>query len=135
MSLQRNIAAEYDFFNGLLAVVVVEARLLLQTFWRLGEVDLGFRSTNVLVAELALPAARYSEPSRIARFFDELVQRVEGLAPVESVSIAYDHPLDSNWIDSFRIPGRGETEESLGATFRIVGEDYFRTMCIDILRG
>ena len=60
---------------------------------------------------------------------------MEGLAPVESVAIAYDHPLDSNWGDSFRIPGRGETEETLGATLRIVGEDYFSTMGIDVLRG
>ena len=119
----------------LAVVLVVGAGLLLQTFWRLGEVDLGFRSTNVLVAELALPASSYSEASRIARFFDELIDRVEGLAPVESVSIAYDHPLDSNWGDSFRIPGRGETEETLGATLRIVGEDYFSTMGIDVLRG
>ncbi|GMR24369.1 MAG: ABC transporter permease [Acidobacteriota bacterium] len=119
----------------LAVVLLVGAGLLLQTFWRLGKVDLGFRSTNVLVAELALPVSSYSEPSKIARFFDELMARVESLPPVESVSIAYDHPLDSNWGDSFRIPGRGETEETLGATFRIVGEDYFRTMGIDVLRG
>lgn len=120
---------------SLAVVLVVGAGLVLQSFWRLARVDLGFRATNVLVAELSLPASSYSEPSSIGRFFDALVRQVGALPPVEAVSIAYDHPLDSNWTDSFGIPGRGETDEHLAATFRIVGEDYFRTVGVDVVRG
>jgi putative ABC transport system permease protein len=133
---RRRLGRGLVVFEITLAVVlVVAAGLLLQSFWRLGQVDLGFRAANVLVAELALPVSSYDDPARIERFFDELVTRVERLGSVEAASIAYDHPLDSNWEDSFRIPRRGETRESLGATFRIVGEDYFHTMGIDVVAG
>jgi len=112
---------------------------MIQSFWHLQRIDLGFRARNVLVAEIALPASSYPDASRISRFYGELLDRLESSPRVETAAIAYDHPLDSNWIDSFRIAGRvtssAETEESLGATFRIVSAAYFRTMGIDVVRG
>ncbi len=116
-------------------VLVVGAGLLIQSFWQLRQVDLGFRAENVLVAELSLPSSTYSDAAQISRFYAELIERVGAAPDVQDVAVAYDHPLDSNWIDSFRVMGGTETRESMAATFRIVSADYFRTMGIDIVRG
>ena len=116
-------------------VLAVFAGLLVQSFWQLNRVDLGFRPSNVLVAEIALPQAGYDDPSSISSFYDALLERLVSLPPVSSAAFAYDHPLDSNWIDSFRLVGGTETDESLAATFRIVTSDYFRTAGIDVVRG
>ena len=116
-------------------ILIVGAGLLMQSFRQLRQVDLGFREENVLVAELSLPSSTYSDAAQISRFYTELLERVGTAPDVLDVALAYDHPLDSNWIDSFRVVTGTETDESMAATFRIVSADYFRTMAIDIVSG
>lgn len=116
-------------------VLVAGASLLVQTFWRLRTVDFGFRADDVLVAELALPPRRYADWRAVARFHDALLEELHSETGVSSAALTYDHPLESNWIDSFRIVGGTDTHESLSATFRIVSEDYFRTIGIPLLEG
>jgi len=120
---------------ALAVVLVTSAGLLVQSFVQLRQVDLGFRADNVLVADIGLPSSRYDDVGSISRFHQQLVERVSRLPSVRSVSLAYDHPLDSNWGDSFRVVGDTESEESLVATLRIVTPDYFRTVGLDILQG
>jgi putative ABC transport system permease protein len=56
---------------------------------------------------------------------------------VRSATIAYDQPLTSNWIDSFTIEGRPAPEpgQTPSESFRPVGEDYFRTLGIELRTG
>jgi putative ABC transport system permease protein len=116
-------------------VLVMGAGLLVQSFLRLSRVDTGFRARDVVVAELALPPADYEDWSSISRFHDSITRRLGALHNVRVASVAYDHPLESNWIDSFRFVGSSDESESLGAALRIVGESYFETMGIDVVRG
>jgi len=53
------------------------------------------------------------------------------------VAVAYDHPLEANWIDSVAIEGRPRTatSERRSANFYPVSWDYFRTVGTQILRG
>jgi putative ABC transport system permease protein len=120
---------------SLAVVLVVGASLLLQSLIRLRNVDPGFRADNVLIAELTLPPAKYKDYRGIARFHRELLERLDRVSGVRSSAVAYDHPLESNWIDSFRIVGEPGQDESLGAAFRIVSPDYFRTLGIDVREG
>jgi putative ABC transport system permease protein len=119
-------------------VLVVGASLLLQSFVRLRQLDLGFRAENVLLSEVNLPASKYQDFRSITRFHRALLDRLNAVAAVEASGLTYDHPLDSNWIDGFafeRAPETPEREESFSAALRIVSPDYFRTMSTGILRG
>ena len=118
-------------------MLVIGAGLLIKSFWRLQRVDPGFKTERVLSAGLTLPNGTYDGPAKINSFFQQLHERVAALPGVESASIAYDHPLQSNWLDSFEIEGRVSTADSKvpSANFIPVGSDYFNTVGAQIVRG
>jgi putative ABC transport system permease protein len=123
------------FEIGLAMVLVIAASLLVQSFVRLRRLDLGFQAENVLVSEVNLPASRYRDFRSIARFHEALLERLRAVPDVRACGLMYDHPLDSNWIDSFTLEGAPETAEPFSAALRIVSPDYFRTLSTRILQG
>ncbi|MGB7624908.1 MAG: ABC transporter permease, partial [Terriglobia bacterium] len=66
-------------------VLLAGAGLLIRSFWRLEDVDPGFRAQNVLTLRLSLPEARYGDPVKIRNFYRELVRRVRELPGIQAV--------------------------------------------------
>jgi putative ABC transport system permease protein len=118
-------------------ILVIGAGLLIKSFWHLRQVDPGFKPDNVLSVNVTLPQSKYGDQQKINSFYNQLVERLSGLPGVEAAAIAYDHPLQANWIDSFQIEGRAAPApgESLSANFAPVSPDYFRTVTTPILKG
>jgi predicted permease len=118
-------------------MLVIGAGLLIKSFWLLQKVDPGFRAERILTAGVTLPRSKYDEPVKINNFFNQLSERVAAVPGVESVSIAYDHPLQSNWLDSFEIEGSVASAggRSPSANFIPVGPNYFETVRAEILSG
>ncbi|HEX5889843.1 MAG TPA: ABC transporter permease, partial [Pyrinomonadaceae bacterium] len=118
-------------------MLVIGAGLLIKSFWLLQKVDPGFKAQRVLSAGITLPVSKYNEPVKINNFFNQLNERVAAVPGVESVSIAYDHPLQSNWLDSFEIEGRPAAPEnqSQSANFMPVGSSYFNTVGVQVVSG
>ncbi|HEX5833197.1 MAG TPA: ABC transporter permease [Pyrinomonadaceae bacterium] len=118
-------------------MLVIGAGLLIKSFWLLQRVDPGFKAERILSAGVTLPRSKYGEPVQINNFFNQLGERVAAVPGVESVTIAYDHPLQSNWLDSFEIEGRPAAPEnqSQSANFMPVGSDYFSTVGVQIVSG
>ena len=63
---------------ALALVLLVAAGLLLRSFVRLQQVDLGFNPANLLTVRMALPEARYGTAPQAATFYQELAERVRG---------------------------------------------------------
>jgi len=66
-------------FDGLL----IAAGLLIKSFIRLQSVSPGFNVANVLTFDMLLPfgeKSKYAESSRQAAFFQQITERLEGLA-------------------------------------------------------
>ncbi|MEW6209101.1 MAG: ABC transporter permease [Acidobacteriota bacterium] len=116
-------------------MLVIGASLMIKSFRRLSQVDLGFNPEGVAVMSVSLPQSRYGDSQRVTAFYDQLLDKLKTIPQVQSTATAYDNPLETNWIDSFNIEGRPATQESLLADLRLVSEDYFRTMGIALLRG
>ena len=118
-------------------MLVIGAGLMIKSFWLLQRVDPGFKRERVLSAGVTLPGAKYADPKDINNFFNQLHERIAALPGVESATIAYDHPLQSNWLDSFAIEGRvaATGSQSPSANFIPVGADYFNTVGAQIVRG
>ena len=74
-------------------ILLVGAGLLIKSFYKLQQVDLGFNPTNVVTMRLSLPGARYAEPHKMHGFFNELVGRSENLPGVKSVALVSSLPL------------------------------------------
>ena len=118
-------------------LLVIGAGLLIKSFWNLQRVDLGFDPGRTMTFRVALPETIYQDAHQILNFQDQVIEQVGGLAGVQSVAFAYDHPLDATWGDVFRIEGRPEPEPGRlpGAWLRPISPGYFRTAGIELLRG
>jgi len=118
-------------------MLVIGAGLLLKSFWRLQQVDPGFKPENVLSLSLTLPQSKYNGTDKINSFYNQLIERISHLPGVEAAAIAYDHPLQSNWVDSFSIEGKPTPAagERPSANFSPVSWDYFRTTGARIISG
>ena len=118
-------------------ILVIGAGLLVKSFWLLQRVDPGFQPEGVLTAGLTLPVSKYSTPDQINGFHKQLMERISALPGVKTATIAYDHPLTSNWLDSFEIEGRVVPAESRSqsANFVPVGPDYFDTVGLKLAAG
>jgi putative ABC transport system permease protein len=124
------------FQISMAVMLVISAGLLVKTFWRLRHVDPGFEANKVVSFTLGLPATRYGDNQRVNTFYKQLLDRITSLPGVESASIAYDHPLETNWVDAFGIVGRPERPDENGsANFSPVSWDYFRTVGARIVGG
>ena len=125
------------FQVSLAVMLVIGAGLLIKSFWRLRGVDPGFTPQRVLSLSLTLPFAKYAKPEQINQFFNQLHDSVSNLPGVQAAAIAYDHPLQTNWIDSFEIEGQVAPAEGrrLSANFNPIGPDYFVTVGAPMIKG
>jgi len=117
-------------------MLVIGAGLLIRSFWILQRVDPGFQAEGVLSAELTLPASKYTR-EQINNFHKQLLERISSVPGVKTATIAYDHPLASNWLDSVEIEGRVRTSDGPlpSANFIPVGPDYFDTVGVRLVTG
>jgi len=118
-------------------MLVIGAGLLIRSFWILQRVDPGFQSEGVLTSELILPYPKYAENTQINNFYNQLLERVPSIPGVKNATIAYDHPLSSNWLDEFEIEGRVVSPDgpSQSANFIPIGPDYFDTVGLRLAAG
>ena len=91
---------------ALAVVLLATAGLTLKSFWQAEQVPLGFNPRGVLTMSIALPAARYEAPSKIAQFCEQLIERVETIPGVTAAAVCSNAPFDTNeWDSSFHITG------------------------------
>ncbi|NIP56541.1 MAG: FtsX-like permease family protein, partial [Gemmatimonadetes bacterium] len=120
-----------------LAVLVVGgAALMGRSFLELRDVDPGFRVENRLTATISLPGSSYDSGEEIVGFYDALLDRLEGLPGVRSAAVTRSLPLaDTYWTSEFTAESWGAGEYGVDVRHREVGEGYFRTLGVPLLRG
>ncbi len=122
-------------------VLVAGAGLLIKSFWRLHQVDLGFRPEQVIAADVPIPAFPSDSTARSRLFFARVLEQARAIPGVQSAAVASVLPFG----------GRGSMQSSFAADIEahpvppggsapmlvqtVVSEDYFRTMGIPLLRG
>lgn len=118
-------------------VLVVGAALLDAGGGSLLHIERGFRSDDVLAAQLLLTGPDYRERGDNLAFVARLTDRIRGLPGVESVGATSSVPLDG--IDGsapYRPIGSPISSDATPVGwFRGATPDYFATMGIEVLRG
>jgi predicted permease len=126
------------FEVALSVLLVVGAGLMARSFRALLREDPGFSARNLLFAQFTLPAAQY-EPKAAVLFYDGLLARARALPGVEGATLTSRPPL--LWEDQngrFHIEGRPVAPSAPSccmASFLHVGEGYFETLGVSLLRG
>ena len=119
---------------GLAVLPLVGATLLVRSFAELRGVDLGFQTERVLVANLPLPAERYSTGEARFAFFEALTERARAIPGVEAVGFANRFPLRGGWESGIDFDG-DTSEANHSAAFQAIGGDYFRALGVSLRRG
>jgi predicted permease len=119
-------------------MLLVGAGLLIKSFLRLQELRPGFNAHNVLIANVALPGAKYKD-QQFVEFFRQLKERLEASPGVQAVGGAVNLPLGASGYGIGRsyIPeGRPLTvDEAKDAMYSTITGDYFRALQIPLIAG
>lgn len=121
---------------ALALVLLIGAGLLINSFWRLQQVDRGFDAKNVLTIRLTLPRARYPRNEEQVAFLKDVLERVSKVPQARSVGLTSTLPMSGGPATDFEIEGRSFDPAAMpSADIRIVDENYFRTMSIPLRAG
>jgi len=118
-------------------VLLCGAGLLMESFRRVANVDLGFRKENVLTMRLQLTRSRYPDGPRAGAFRAELLRRAQGLPGVQYAGTVSALPMGILMQGTeFEIEGRPETSRDKPfVDYANVSADYLRAMAIPLVRG
>ncbi|HEX2522230.1 MAG TPA: FtsX-like permease family protein, partial [Terriglobia bacterium] len=123
---------------ALTLVLLVGWGLLIRSFMRLIDVDPGFRTSNIFTAQIELPDATYSDPADIARFFQQLLTKIEQIPAIEFAEATSDLPL-MGFFSRVSVQFEGEPLPPAGQVplvpYRRISPGYFRAMGIPLISG
>jgi putative ABC transport system permease protein len=121
---------------ALALVLLIGASLMIRSFFRLQEVNIGIDPRNVLTMDTTLTADRYPPPRQIA-FFREVVERIGALPGVTSVGAIDNLPLGGSDVRSFGIVGRSAWDpgDEPSGELGVVTPQYFNAIDIPLKRG
>jgi predicted permease len=119
---------------ALACVLLVGSGLLLRSFVRLLDVDLGFQPTNA--AALTITYDGDNDGGKIAAKLQEIIAQVSSLPGVEAAGVTDMLPLDRNRGWGLLNPSREyRKDEDQGAIVRIVTPGYLQAMGIHLIAG
>jgi putative ABC transport system permease protein len=120
---------------ALTLALLVGAGLLVRSFWRLQQVNLGFKADHLLTLRLDLLRSKYPGWQAVS-FYERLQERLAALPGVESVSATSDILLsEAPKSSTFVVENKPPNEEQFELPFTAVQPNYFQTMGIKLLRG
>jgi putative ABC transport system permease protein len=137
----RSQAALVTAQVALTSVLLIGTGLLVRSFQALQHIPLGFETDHILIADLYLTDAKYSNQAKCQALFDRLLADVTRLPGVISAGLNSALPFlpssPANSMDGFWIAGQPEPEQSQLPAWQVqfVSPDYFRTVGITLLRG
>ena len=77
-------------------LLLVSAGLLIKSFDKVLRVDLGFRPERLLSLEYRLPRTKYKEPQAQWNFHKQVMERIQEVPGVQSVSLIRGLPFSGN---------------------------------------
>ena len=120
-------------------VLLIGAGLLLASFYRLQQVDAGYRSDGVLSAQVYGNFSRYGNIDALRRLYLPILDRLDGQPGVASAAITNAVPLAGSapGTTRFDIDGRVTDDPDRRPTtdLRVASEKYFDTIGIPVVGG
>jgi putative ABC transport system permease protein len=122
--------------TALTVMLLIGAGLLVRSFIRLHQVDLGFNPQRVLTADLLL-SRRNANPGRREIVLRELLDSVGGLPGADAVAVLTDPAFREGSRETFTVEDQPDPGPRNGhaAGFNVVSEAFFRAMGIPLVRG
>lgn len=124
---------------ALALILLVGTGLMVRTFWKLQQVNIGLDPARVVTMRLALPQTQVQQPAAVRQLWDRLLERVRMLPGVEAASLATGLPPvrplnaeDTNIEGYVKQPGGPDENVSF---YQGVAPGYFEMMRVPIIEG
>jgi len=123
---------------ALALLLLTGSGLLLKSFARLRNLELGFNPDRVLTMSLRLPRPGYKEPAERVNYFQQTLANLQQMPGVEAAGICFSLPMtgegatDRVWIEGQPDPPKGEEPFLRGGS---VSANYFKAMGIPFRWG
>jgi putative ABC transport system permease protein len=123
---------------ALAIVLLFGAALLIKSFWRLQDVQPGFRTDHLLTLQVWLPKTKYPEPAQARRFYEQLLPRIAGLPGVRAAGAISFRPFLGMAMTTL-VGVDGRTSKAPGddvfVGYDVVTPGYLRLLGQRLLRG
>lgn len=123
---------------ALAVILLVEAGLMIRSFWALRYRDLGFQPEQILTLRVDLSPSRYSSANQQRAFFEILLQRVSALPGANAVALCSSAPpVPVGTMLRLSSESGSSSQPGLGPMVRVqaVNTDYFRILGIPLFKG
>jgi putative ABC transport system permease protein len=123
---------------ALAIVLLIGAGLLIRSFARLQQVNVGFNPAQLLTAQIGLPRAQYAKPEQWISFYKQTLERMNALPGAQEAAVAVPLPLSDSYINlAFEVEGRvpRSKSDSPTADFVAISPNYFHVMQVPLMRG
>lgn len=122
---------------ALAVVLLIGAGLMMRSLLRLLQVDVGFKTQNLLTMTVIAPTAKYKSPNEWVAFNGQLMDQIRSLPGVDGIGTVSVLPVNSGnttrfMVDGDPVPQPGHEIES---NIRIVNDTYFKTLGVSLLSG
>jgi putative ABC transport system permease protein len=124
---------------ALALMLLVGAGLMVRTFWKLQQVNIGLDPSRVVTMRVAVAQTQMPEPAAVRQLWDRLQARVQTVPGVEAVSLATGLPpmralnADDTEIEGY-VKKQGGPDSNI-SFYMGVSPGYFEMMRIPILEG
>jgi putative ABC transport system permease protein len=115
-------------------ILLVGAGLMMQSFFALSKLQLGFNPSRVLHARVPFPAGRYDTAARQKVFFQQLLGRVRVLPGVTVASESNAIPPYGGMVSEVDVAGKTHSER-WDVMIQLCSEGYFQTLERRLLSG
>jgi predicted permease len=122
---------------ALSVTLLAGAALLITSFIRLSQQNIGFRSQNLWTGAVTLPSSQYPDPASRQRFVEQTLHELRSVPGLESATISGDIPLVgfSRYLYARADRDVPPVEERAIAPGHEVARGYFKTWGVPLLAG
>jgi putative ABC transport system permease protein len=122
---------------ALSVTLLAGAALLITSFIRLSQQNLGFRSQHLWTGTITLPTSQYPDAATRQRFVEQLLNALRDIPGVQTATVSGDIPLNGG---NRTLYARGDrdlppVEQRAAAPDHDVAPDYLKTWGIPLLAG
>jgi predicted permease len=123
--------------SGMCAALIVVAGLLIHSFIKITGIDQGFRTSNVIAADVALSGNSYQDQQKRAAFYRDVTAKLASLPRTEALGIVSALPLTGETTILAIVPEGDPTPmgQAPQTEYRSASQGYFAAANIPLLRG